>query len=197
MGGGVMKKVLVVIGAIIVVLIVIVVAVPFFIDANQFRPRIETQLTDAIGRQVKIGNLSLKLWRGQLGADNISIADDPAFSRNPFVQAKALDISVEIMPLILSRAVHVQSLTLEQPQVALIRSANGTWNFSSIGQQKGSQPASQPAAKKTQTAPAPAGGGNGNAAMPQIQIQKLEIVNGRILLGSPGRRPQTYDGVNL
>lgn len=197
-----MKKVLVVIGVIIVVLVVIVVAVPFFIDANQFRPRIETQLTDALGRQVKIGNLSLKLWRGQLGADNISIADDPAFSHNPFVQAKALDISVEIMPLIFNRAVHVQSLALEQPQVALIRSANGTWNFSSIGQNKGKQPAQKQgaeahsASKKPESSGASSSGGSSGAA-PEIQIQKLEIANGRILLGSVGRRPNTYDAVNL
>lgn len=197
-----MKKVLVAIGVIIVVLVVIVVAVPFFIDANQFRPRIETQLTDALGRQVKIGNLSLKLWRGQLGADNISIADDPAFSHNPFVQAKALDISVEIMPLIFNRAVHVQSLALEQPQVALIRSANGTWNFSSIGQNKGKQPAQKQgaeahsASKKPESSGASSSGGSSGAA-PEIQIQKLEIANGRILLGSVGRRPNTYDAVNL
>jgi len=207
MGGGVMKKVLVVIGAIIVVLIVIVVAVPFFIDANQFRPRIETQLTDALGRQVKIGNLSLKLWRGQLGADNISIADDPAFSHNPFVQAKALDISVEIMPLIFHRDVHVQSLTLEQPQVALIRSANGTWNFSTIGQNKQNQTspkstetqpaAKQPPAKKPEGNASGTSGAGTSGGMPQIQIQKLEIANGRILLGSTGHRPNTYDAVNL
>jgi AsmA protein len=195
-----MKKVLIVIGVIIVVLVVIVVAVPFFVDANQFRPRIETQLTDALGRQVKIGNLSLSLWRGQLGADNISIADDPAFSHSPFVQAKALDISVEIMPLIFHRDVQVQSLTLEQPQVALIRSANGTWNFSTIGQNKQNQTAPKqprPAAKKPEgNTGAPSGAGT-RGGMPQIQIQKLEIANGRILLGSPGGRQNTYDAVNL
>lgn len=198
-----MKKVLIVIGVVIVVLVVVVVAIPFFLDANQFRPTVETQLTTALGRQVKIGNLSLSLWRGQLGADNISIADDPVFSRNPFVQAKALDISVESMPLIFNRAVHVQSLTLEQPQVALIRSANGTWNFSSIGQNKGSQPApkqgteTQPAAKKPEGNAGATSGTGASGGMPQIQIQKLEIANGRILLGSPGRRSQTYDAVNL
>jgi AsmA protein len=183
-----MKKVLIVIGVIFVVLIVIVVAVPFFIDANQFRPRIETQLTSALGRQVKIGNLSLKLWRGQLGADNISIADDPAFSHDPFVQAKALDISVEIMPLIFHRDVQVQSLTLEQPQVALIRSANGTWNFSTIGQNKQNQPASK---QRTETQPAP--------KQPAAKTPEANAgaTSGRILLGSAGRRPQAYDAVNL
>ena len=208
-----MKKVLIIIGIVIVVLVAVAVAIPFFIDANQFRPTVETQLTNALGRQVKIGNLSFSLLRGQLGADNISIADDPAFSRNPFVQAKALDISVEILPLILNRAVHVQSLTLEQPQVALIRSANGTWNFSSIGQAKGNQPPSSPGkanppagknpvSKKPQAPADSSSGTSGGSApaggaIPEIQIQKLDVANGRILLGSPGRRPQVYDAVNL
>lgn len=187
-----MKKVLIIIGVVIVVLVVVAVAIPFFIDANQFRPKVEAQLTSALGRQVKIGNLSLSILRGQLGADNISIADDPAFSRSPFVQARALDISVELMPLIFNRAVHVESLTLEQPQVALIRSAAGKWNFSSIGQSTDAH--SAPAAPKKASAPADSGSGN---AMPEIQVQKLAIVNGRILLGSVGRRPQAYDAVNL
>ncbi len=197
-----MKKVLIVIGVIVIVLVVAAIAIPFFIDANQFRPTVEAQLTSALGRQVKIGNLSLSLLRGQLGADNIAIADDPAFSRNPFVQAKALDISVEIMPLIFSRAVHVQSLTLEQPQVALIRSAAGTWNFSTLGQTKGTQPSgsakgTEPTPKKAEGNAGSSGGGGGGAAIPEIQIQKLAVVNGRILLGWQGRRPQAYDAVNL
>ena len=188
-----MKKVLIIIGVVIVVLVVVAVAIPFFIDANQFRPTVEAQLTSALGRQVKIGDLSLSILRGQLGASNISIADDPAFSRSPFVQARALDISVELMPLIFNRAVHVESLTLEQPQVSLIRSAAGTWNFSTIGQSTGAHPAA-PAAKPKTSAPAESSSGN---AMPEIQVQKLAIVNGRILLGSVGRKPQAYDAVNL
>ncbi len=195
-----MKKVLIVIGVIVIVLVVAAIAIPFFIDANQFRPTVEAQLTSALGRQVKIGDLSFSLLRGQLGADNIAIADDPAFSRNPFVQAKALDISVEIMPLIFNRAVHVQSLTLEQPQVALIRSAAGTWNFSTLGQTKGNQPparGTEPAPKKAEGTTGSSSAGGGGAAIPEIQIQKLAVVNGRILLGWQGRHPQAYDAVNL
>jgi AsmA protein len=51
-------------------------------------------LTAALGRQVKVGNLSLSLLSGGVTADNISIADDPAFSKTPFVQAKSLNVGV-------------------------------------------------------------------------------------------------------
>src|SRR5579871_1388493 len=193
-----MKKVLIVIGIIVVVLVAIAVAIPFFINVNQFRPTIESQLTNALGRRVQIGGLSFSLLRGQLGASNITIADDPAFSSSPFVLAQALDISVEIMPLIFQRAVHVESLVLEQPQVALIRSASGTRNFSTIGQSTGTHPATkEPAPPSSSNKPATQPSSPAGSSMPEIQVQKLEIANGRILLGSTGHRPQAYDEINF
>src|SRR5215472_14372920 len=98
-----MKKVLKIVAIIIGILIVLLIALPFFIDANMFRPKLESELTDALGRQVKVGNLSLSLLSGGVTADNISIADDPQFSKSPFVQAKSLKVGVEMLPLIFSR----------------------------------------------------------------------------------------------
>ena len=57
-------KALKIVGIIVAVLIVIAIALPFFIDANMFRPKLETDLTAALGRQVKVGNLSLSLFTG-------------------------------------------------------------------------------------------------------------------------------------
>src|SRR5579859_1936940 len=73
----IMKHILKILAIIVGVLIVIAIAIPFFIDANTFRPKLEAELTDALGRQVKVGNLSLSLLSGGVTADNISIADDP------------------------------------------------------------------------------------------------------------------------
>src|SRR5215831_6167441 len=70
-------KILKIVGIIVAVLIVIAIAVPVLIDANTFRPKLESELTEALGRQVKVGNLSLSLFSGSVAADNISIADDP------------------------------------------------------------------------------------------------------------------------
>src|SRR5437588_5915799 len=127
------RKILIGIGLIIGVLIVIVVAVPFFIDANQFKPKAESEASAALGRQVTIGSLDLSLLHGGVVANNVTVADDPAFSRNPFLNAKALKIGVEMWPLITSRQVHVTSLTVQEPQIALVKAANGKWNFDSLG----------------------------------------------------------------
>src|SRR6267378_4784489 len=124
-----MKRGLKILGIVVGILIVILIAVPFFIDANSFRPKLESELTDALGRPVKVGNLTLSLLSGGVSADNISIADDPAFSKSPFVQAKSLKVGVELMPLIFSKQLKVNELVLNQPEIRLIQTPGGKWNF--------------------------------------------------------------------
>ena len=80
------------------VLIVIALALPHLVDVNAFRPELESQLSAALGRQVKVGNLNLSVFSGSVSADSVSIADDPAFSKNPFVTAKSFRAGVKIMP---------------------------------------------------------------------------------------------------
>src|SRR5215831_13255274 len=133
-----MKRFLKIVGIVIAVLIVIVIVLPFVIDANTFRPKLESEATDALGRQVKVGNLSLSLLSGGISADNISIADDPQYSKSPFVQAKSLKVGVEMIPLIFSRTINITELTLNDPQISLVKSPNGDkWNFSSLGTKTG------------------------------------------------------------
>ncbi len=129
-----MKRILKIVAIVVGVLILIAIAIPFFIDANTFRPKLESDLTGALGRQVKVGNLSLSLLSGSVSADDISIADDPTFSKSPFVQAKSLKVGVEMIPLIFSKTLNVTELTLNQPEISLVKSENGEkWNFSSLG----------------------------------------------------------------
>jgi len=120
-----MKRTLKIVGIIVAVLIVIAIAIPFFIDANSFRPKIESDLSTTLGRPVKVGNLSLSLLSGSVAADDISIADDPAFSKSPFVQAKSLKVGVELIPLIFSKTLNVTEMTLNEPEISLVRSQIG------------------------------------------------------------------------
>jgi len=98
------------------ILLVILIALPFLINVNSFRPKIETELTSALGRQVTVGNLSLSILSSSVVADNIAIADDPAFGKSPFITAKSLKVGVELMPLVFSKQLNVTELKLEQPQ---------------------------------------------------------------------------------
>jgi AsmA protein len=176
------------IAAIIIgVLILIVIAIPFFIDANAFRPKLESELSDALGRPVKVGNLSLSLFSGAVKADDISIADDPAFSQTAFVQAKSLSVGVELIPLIFSKSLNVTELTLNQPEISLVRSKDGErWNFSSLGAKSTVKP----------TQPTPSGGASSN---PNLSVSKLKVSDGGLTISRAGssEKPRVYDKVDI
>jgi AsmA protein len=181
-----MKRILKILATVVGVLIVIAIAIPFFIDANTFRPTLETDLTTALGRQVKVGNLSLSLLSGSVTADDISIADDPAFSKSAFVQAKSLKVGVEMIPLIFSKRLNVTELTLQQPEISLVKSENGQkWNFSSLG---GKNPSA--------TKPAAPASSSGN---PNLSVAKLNIDDGRLTVSraESKEKPRIYDKVNI
>ena len=198
-----MNRTLKIIGIIVGVLIIIVIAIPFFIDANSFRPRLESELTQVLGRQVKVGNLSLSLFTGSVAADDISIADDPAFSKAPFVQAKSLKVGVEMIPLILSKTLNVTNLTLNQPEISLVRSGNGEkWNFSSLGGNNAS--AQKPAGEASSTpnqkpASEPANNSSSASANPNVSIAKLDVSDGRLTISRAGssEKPRVYDKVDI
>ena len=173
------------------VLIVLLIVVPFFIPVNQFKPTIEEKASAALGRKVQLGNLSLSLWRGALTAQDLSVGDDPKFSPSPFLTAKSLSVGVEIMPLIFSKQLNVTDITIDEPQVTLLRNANGVWNYSTMG---ASASTSAPAEAKSAAASTPAA----PSATPDISVKKLELKDGKIVVGTTASQQRTtYDHVNV
>jgi AsmA protein len=190
------RKILIVLLAVFAVLAVLaIVVMPQLVNADRLRPVIEARLGAALGRPVAIGKLRFSWLVGGVAAQDISIADDPAFSAKPFVTAKALDVRVDIWPLLLHREIHIDSIALRQPQVILLQSGN-RWNFSSLG-------AAAPAAPSTGvTAPAPAAA-PASAATPAstgaplpLTLKKFAISNGQITMQQPGSA-QTYSDLNI
>ena len=120
-------------------------AIPLFVDANTFRPTIESRLTAALSRKVTLGVLSLSLTTGSLVANDLTIAEDPNFGPTPFFTAKRLRIGVQMMPLIFNRQLIVRSFEVDAPQIHLFRVENGTWNFSSLSHGAGFDNATQAA----------------------------------------------------
>lgn len=180
------RKPLIIVGAVLAVLVIAALAVPFLVDVNRFRPTLEGQMQSALGRPVKIGTLSLALLAGGIRVEDVSIGEDPAFGTTPFVQAKSLEVGVDMWPLIFSQSLHVRSMTLEEPQVSLLQTPAGKWNFSSLGA------ADAKVAKKPGAAPA------------DFEVGVLRITNGRVRIGTTGARgkpqganQQMYENVNV
>jgi AsmA protein len=181
-----MRKLLIVVGAVVAVLIIVALILPSLIDANSFRPKLQTELSSALGRNVQVGNISISIFSGGATVDNISIADDPAFSHGTFLTAKQLTVGVRVLPLIFSKSLEVESLEIVDPEVTLLRSASGTWNFSTMGGGAG--------AKKSEAADPPSSGGSTN-----LSVGKLTISNGKLSVGTTGSKApmHVYTAVEL
>ncbi len=120
-------------GIVIGILILIVVSLPLLINVDQFRPKLQSDLSTALGRQVTLGALHLRILAGEVSADDLSVAEDPAFGKPAFLKAKSLHVGVEILPFLFSRKLTVTDLNIDQPDIALVQAPTGNWNFSSLG----------------------------------------------------------------
>jgi AsmA protein len=181
-GGNVMKKIYRNIGIGIAAFIALLLVLPLLINVNSFRPKIESELSTALGRKVELGDLSLSILGGKVSAANIRIADDPAFSQSPFLTAKSLNIGVELIPLIFSKQLNITGLTLDGPSIALLSGPNGKWNFSSL------------AAASSQPAPT-----SGGAPSGRLSVEELRVTDGKLLVGkvNSSAKPLTIDDVNV
>ncbi|MFZ1972362.1 MAG: AsmA family protein [Candidatus Acidiferrales bacterium] len=180
--------------AVVALVILVAAAIPLFVKADTFRPVIEKQLRATLGRDVKLGELHLSLFSASLIAQDLSVADDPAFSSAPFITAKELRIGVSLKPLIFAHEVNLRGFQIESPQVNLIRAANGTWNFSSIGHgaTNGSAIGAAPAATS--------GAGKGTVpGLPDLFIGLIVVKDGTVMISSQPLRdpPAVYEHVNL
>src|SRR5437660_11529776 len=111
------RKVIYIVAGVVVVLVLVAALLPFVIDANRFRPEIESSLNSALNRKVDIGNIRLSILSGGVTVENISISDDPSFNTGPFLKAKSLSVNLELLPLIFSLTIYVIVLIIDEPRV--------------------------------------------------------------------------------
>src|SRR5260370_34638369 len=105
-----MRRFLTIAGCVLALLLAVAIALPFTIDPNRFRPLLESELSQAMGREVTLGDLKLSILGGSVTASDLAIGEDPAYGKEPFVKAKSLAIGVELWPLIASRKLRVTGL---------------------------------------------------------------------------------------
>lgn len=186
-----MSRTLRIAAIVIGVVVLLVLLVPLLIPVNQFRPTIEEKASAALGRKVQLGNLRLSLFSGSLAADNLAVGDDPQFSSSDFLTAKAIKVGVELMPLIVSRDLRITNVSIDSPQVVLIRNQAGQWNFSSLGTSRDKSSGSQARAPSQHQQPS-------SPSASQFLVQKLELNNGQIIVGSTASSKRSrYDSVTV
>ncbi len=153
-----------------------------------------------LNRQVHIGKLDASLLSGGATASDITIADDPAFNKDPFLKAASVKVGVQLMPLIFSKQLKVTSLTIQKPDITLLKNAAGKWNYSTLGTspQNGSSEPSKTTPQPSKPNPTPEPSGK---SLPDVSVDKFEIAGGTVRVGhSSGHsagKESVYQNVNL
>lgn len=199
-----MRKLGIAVLALLGVLVAVLLALPYVLDVNRYRGRIEAELEKRLGRDVSLGNMRLSLLPLAFRVENATIAEDPDFGQGKvFARAQELYVTAELMPL-LRGDVQVRSLELQQPQIELIRNAQGVWNVASLGR-NAVAPATPPAGQ-TPEAQARARQQRSQERQPQQQarakefsLEGLRIRDGQVAVTDWQKRQgrALYDHIDL
>ena len=100
--------------------------------AQRMRTRIVHSISLALGRQVDVGRVSLRLLP-QPGFDleNFVVHDDPAFGAEPVLQSSDVIALVRVSSLLRGR-LEIARLSLTEPSLNLVRDSEGRWNLESL-----------------------------------------------------------------
>lgn len=102
----------------------------FLLNIDWARPKLQEVMSEALKRQVKLGQLS---W--SLGLNGLSLSTSKisltALSGEPFANAGPSEIGLAFLPLIKGHLI-IHYLTLTQPEVWAFRLPGGKWNFSDL-----------------------------------------------------------------
>ncbi|HWC15999.1 MAG TPA: AsmA-like C-terminal region-containing protein, partial [Terriglobales bacterium] len=170
-------------------------------------------LQQKLHRDVKLGNMSLKIVPFSIRVSDVQIGEDPKFATGrPFATTQDLAVSVKLLPL-LHHEVAVNSVELVDPKIELVRNPQGVWNFASLqGQQAPSNaqpaqsqaPAQKPAAKQQPSKPSPAPGAPANQPAENkpaqaFSLAELKITNGQVAITDQQKHQSraVYDHIDL
>src|SRR5271166_4404670 len=119
---------------------------PPFINGNRYRKRVADAIGRALGREVSVSNIELKLLpRPGLVLSNFVVADDPAYGAEPMLRAATVTAYLRLASLWGGR-LEIGTLALESPSLNLVRRPDGHWNLEELVERTAQVP-SAPTAK--------------------------------------------------
>ncbi len=122
--------------ALIVLLIVAVLLLgtvfiaPGLVPTDTYRDKIESELSQTLGRDVKItGDIKISTFPSvEIQTGPVSLANPEGFSDNNFVDVQALSAKVKLWPL-LKKQVEISGVTLQSPSIRFERQIDGSMNW--------------------------------------------------------------------
>ena len=125
-----MRKLIIGLVILIVLLIAAVLIVPSLVPSSVYKEQIETQLTKALDRDVKInGEVKLSVFPSlSAKTEGVTIANPEGFKDQNFASMDGLEAKVKLIPLF-SKRVEIAAFKLKNPQINLEKTTNGQANW--------------------------------------------------------------------
>lgn len=118
-------------GAAGALLIALVILIKVVISPELVKKTVLPKISAAINRQVSLGDVSVSIFSG-IRLHDLTIQDKEG--TEPFLKAGALRLDYRFWPLLRKR-VEIKEIRLESPSVRIVRSADGSFNFSDLKKQ--------------------------------------------------------------
>ena len=163
-----MRKFLIGIAVVVVVLIGAAIAVPFLVPVEQYKGRIEAEVTKRTGRAFHIeGPVSLSLLPTlAVELNEVSFAGPPGARAAEMARLSKLELELKPWPL-LSGKIEIDKLVLREPRIALEVDSQGRPNW--VLENQAAQ------------APAPAEPtGQQGGGLPELHFGEVELVDGKV-----------------
>ena len=172
-----MRKFLIGIAVVVVVLVGAAIAVPFLVPVEQYKGRIEAEVTERTGRAFRIeGPVSLSLLpKLAVELNQVSFAGPPGARSAEMARLGKLELELKILPL-LSGKVELDKLVLREPHIALEVDAQGrpNWVLENQTAQAPAEPAPAPSEPSDQSGDRQAG------SLPELSFGEVELVDGKV-----------------
>jgi hypothetical protein len=105
---------------------------PPLINVNQYQKRITTSISESLGRPVHLDHINLTLLPiPGFTLENFVVSEDPAFGSEPTIRANRVQARLRVSSL-WRRRIEFSTISLTEPSINLVHTAEGKWNVDSI-----------------------------------------------------------------
>ncbi len=176
------KFILWVFGALVLLGLAGFILFKLFLTPEKIKSFVETHASTHLKREVTLGQISVDILQG-LQISNFKLSESPDFSQGTFLSSDKFVLHVRLIPLLFKKVL-IKKIELVNPQINIVRAADGkTYNFSSFASTEPKNTA-QPTSEKTIEA---------------FLISKAAIKNGAVVFrdDSPEKANVSAKAINL
>ena len=133
-----MRRIIVITAAVLGAIVIFIGVILFYAASNlnsiiaERRQTILDKVSTSLGRPVHAADIKVSLgWGIMADVTGVQVADDPAVSTKPFIEASDVYTKLNLMPL-LGRRIEVTEVVLDKPVIRIVQNRDGSYNVSTV-----------------------------------------------------------------